>query len=69
VSVDDAPERFVVLKASGSRFAYVQDTEERRTVKRYDILRSYGGYGGWTCATMHADNLNATTPKEADDGR
>ncbi|XTQ92607.1 hypothetical protein ACQR5W_11850 [Xanthomonas sacchari] len=52
-------DRYVVLKASGSRFADVQDTEMRRTVHRYDIFRTYGGVDGWDAATKHAANLNA----------
>ena len=51
-------DRFVVLKVSGSRFAYVQDTQERKTVKRYDVLRRYGKHDGWTCAKNHAETLN-----------
>src|SRR5690606_7229413 len=47
--VDEAPPRYVCLKAEGSRYAYVNDTQEARTVKRYDILRRYGGVDGWSC--------------------
>lgn len=50
----DEPKRFVVLKASGSRYAYVQDTQERRTVKKYDIFKG----DGWTYAERHAEQLN-----------
>lgn len=51
--------RYVVLKASGSRFAYVQDTHGPRTVKRYNIFRNYGRFDGWTAASRHMDALNA----------
>src|SRR3546814_3789203 len=43
------PERYVTLKATGSRYAYVNDTQAGKTVKRYDIFRRYGGRDGWTC--------------------
>lgn len=56
--MSDEPQRYVVLKASGSRFAYVQDTHELRTVKRYDIFKNYGKQNGWECAKRHADALN-----------
>jgi hypothetical protein len=46
---------FVVLKASGSRYAYVNDTQEGKTIARYDILRG----DGWTHAHKYADRLNA----------
>lgn len=59
--VDEAVPRYVCLKAEGSRYAYVNDTQESRTVKRYDIFRRYGGVDGWTCATEHAASLNALT--------
>lgn len=49
-----APLRYVVLKASGSRFAYVQDTQEGRTVKRYNIFKG----DGWANASRHAEILN-----------
>ncbi len=52
--VDESP-RYVVLKASGSRFAYVQDTQERRTVTRWDILRN----DGWAKADKQCERLNA----------
>ena len=41
-SCSRATPRYVVLKASGSRYAYVNDTEEGRTVKRYDIFKGNG---------------------------
>lgn len=47
--------RYVVLKASGSRYAYVQDTHGPSTVKRYDIFKG----DGWTKANKHAAHLNA----------
>ena len=56
--VIEAPKRFVVLKASGSRFAYVNDTEKGRTVKRYDILKGHGKANGWEMANAHAKQLN-----------
>ena len=49
-----APLRYVVLKASGSHFAYVQDTHEGRTVKRYNIFKG----DGWEYAKRHAEILN-----------
>ena len=52
-------DRYVVLKASGSRFAYVQDTHGPRTVKRYDVLKGDGDRNGWEMATRHAQALNA----------
>ncbi|MCL6710472.1 hypothetical protein M8R20_46120 [Pseudomonas sp. R2.Fl] len=55
----DEPPRFVVLKASGSRFAYVNDTLKGVTVKRYDILKGDGKRNGWNMAKRHADDLNA----------
>lgn len=61
--------RFVVLKASGSRFAYVNDTLRSRTVRRYDILRSYGGTNGWERAVTHASRLNALVPDPQPDGQ
>src|SRR3546814_20896125 len=53
------PERYVTLKATGSRYAYVNDTQAGKTVKRYDIFRRSGGRDGWTCASEHAPSLNA----------
>ncbi|WP_414497207.1 hypothetical protein [Stenotrophomonas maltophilia] len=50
---NDLP-RYVVLKASGSRFAYVNDTHERRTVTRWDILKS----NGWDKAELQCKRLN-----------
>lgn len=49
--------RYVVLKASGSRYAYVNDTEEGRTVKRYDIFKN----NGWERAEKHCAALNKPT--------
>ena len=49
-----APLRYVVLKASGSQYAYVQDTQEGRTVKRYSIFKG----DGWANAKRHAEILN-----------
>ncbi|OZI59908.1 hypothetical protein [Bordetella genomosp. 11] len=57
------PERFVVLKASGSRYAYVNDTLLGKTVKRYDILR-----GGWINAELHAARLNRDVAMTAAQG-
>ncbi|MBW9334538.1 hypothetical protein FEE59_13550 [Herbaspirillum sp. RU 5E] len=48
------PERYVVLKASGSQYAYVQDTHARKTIKRYDIFKR----NGWDQALIHAKRLN-----------
>lgn len=50
-----APPRYVVLKASGSRYAYVNDTLERRTITRWDILRG----DGWAKADAQCARLNA----------
>lgn len=55
--------RYAVIKVSGSRFAYVQDTVERKTVARYDILRSYGGIDGWSRASEYAGRLNASAER------
>lgn len=49
------PKRFVILKESGSRFAYVNDTELGRTVKRFDVLKG----DGWGKAERLATRLNA----------
>ncbi len=46
--------RYVVLKASGSRYAYVNDTHERRTVTRWDIFRK----NGWSKADLQCKRLN-----------
>lgn len=56
MSIDSAkdPPRYVVLKASGSRYAYVQDTHERRTVTRWDIFRK----NGWSKADLQCKRLN-----------
>jgi hypothetical protein len=62
-------DRFVVVKASGSRFAYVNDTQEGRTVKRYDILKGTGRRNGWEAAKAHAESLNADLAKEQSRGR
>lgn len=61
-------DRFVVLKVSGSRFAYVNDTLEGRTVKRYDVLKN----DGWAKAERHAATLNAearATPNETKEAK
>lgn len=55
---DPEPLRYVVLKAPGSRFAYVQDTQELRTVRRYDILKGQGDANGWSRANRDAEILN-----------
>lgn len=63
--------RYVVLKASGSRFAYVQDTRAGRTVKRYNIFKNYAGIDGWSFANRHASRLNAAISdhgRESGDG-
>src|SRR3546814_3168689 len=52
------PERYVTLKATGSRYAYVNDTQAGKTVKRSDIFRRYGARDGRTCASDHAASLN-----------
>lgn len=57
--------RYVVLKASGSYFAYVTDTQKGKTVKRYNIFRRYGRSDGWDCAKRHADALNEKDTAEA----
>ncbi|MDX3985932.1 MAG: hypothetical protein QHC88_11835, partial [Achromobacter sp.] len=46
--------RYVVLKASGSRYAYVNDTLEGRTVKRFDVING----DGWEHASLLAVRLN-----------
>lgn len=61
-------DRYVVLKVSGSRFAYVQDTQERRTVKRYDILKGEGKHNGWNMAEAHAAALNSDHQQNAAQG-
>src|SRR3546814_13235255 len=53
------PERYVTLKATGSRYAYVNDTQAGKTVKRYDIFRRYGGRAGRNCASEHSAGLKA----------
>ena len=60
------PERYVCLKATGSRYAYVNDTQAGKTVERYDIFRRYGGRDGWTCASEHAASLNAIAAQQAE---
>lgn len=60
--------RFVVLKASGSRYAYVNDTQEGRTVARYDIFKKYGKYDGWQGAEAHADRLESAI-RQATEGK
>ncbi|MEI2416151.1 hypothetical protein V8Z80_08195 [Orrella sp. JC864] len=52
---EPTPDRYVVLKAPGSRYAYVNDTQEGKTVKRYDVLKG----DGWAKAESHARVLNA----------
>lgn len=61
---EDEPERFVVLKASGSRYAYVNDTLLGKTVKRYDVLRG----DGWGDAKRHAERLNRDALNSAGEG-
>lgn len=51
--------RYVVQKASGSRYAYVRDTLLGATVRRYDILKGAGRWNGWNLADAHAKRLNA----------
>lgn len=46
--------RYVVLKASGSRYAYVNDTQEGRSINRFDILKG----DGWKYAHEFADRMN-----------
>lgn len=58
-----APARFVVLKAAGSRYAYVNDTLALKTLRRFDIFKD----DGWTRAEKFAAALNSgdaarTTP-------
>jgi hypothetical protein len=56
---DEQPEpRYRVLKASGSRYAYVIDTVEGGSKGRYDVLKG----NGWTKADKHAATLNAAQP-------
>lgn len=54
IDTENDPPRYVVLKASGSRFAYVNDTHERRTVTRWDILKA----NGWGKAELQCKRLN-----------
>lgn len=51
---EKAPPRCVVLKASGSRYAYVQDNHERRAVTRWEIFRK----NGWSKADLQCKRLN-----------
>lgn len=46
--------RYVVLKASGSRYAYVNDTQEGRSINRFDVLKG----DGWKYAHEFADRMN-----------
>lgn len=46
--------RYVVLKASGSRYAYVNDTQEGRSINRFDVLKGEG----WKYAHELADRMN-----------
>ncbi|MFY2582100.1 hypothetical protein [Achromobacter xylosoxidans] len=48
------PKRYVVLKASGSRYAYVNDTQEGRSINRFDVLKG----DGWRYAHEFADRMN-----------
>lgn len=48
------PKRYVVLKASGSRYAYVNDTQEGRSINRFDVLKG----DGWKYAHEFADRMN-----------
>lgn len=47
-------QRYVILKASGSRYAYINDTHEGKTVRRFDILKG----DGWGDAERLARRLN-----------
>ena len=51
----DGAKRYVVLKEVGSRYAYIQDTHQRRTVTRWGILRDRG----WAKADKQCERLNA----------
>src|SRR3546814_20894390 len=62
------PERYVTLKATGSRYAYVNDTQAGKPVKRYDIFRRCGGRDGGTCASEHAARLKANTTQQTEGG-
>src|SRR3546814_14323982 len=62
------PARYVTLKPTGSRYAYVNDTQAGKTVKRYEIFRRYGGREGWTCASENAASLNAIAAQQAEGG-
>lgn len=46
--------RYKVTKVSGSRYAFVIDTESGISIKRYDIFKR----NGWDYADRHAANLN-----------
>ncbi|MFY3310923.1 hypothetical protein [Achromobacter ruhlandii] len=48
------PKRYVVLKASGRRYAYVNDTQEGRSINRFDVLKG----DGWRYAHEFADRMN-----------
>lgn len=53
-SSEAGPRRYVVLKAAGSRYAYVNDAQEGRTMRRFDVLKG----DGWGDAVRMADRLN-----------
>lgn len=55
---EGAAQRYVVQKQSGSRYAYVKDTQSGRILGRYDILKGVGKRNGWNLADAHADRLN-----------
>ena len=57
--------RYLVVKASGSRYAYVTDSLKGRVIKKYDVLKGRDWANGWNIAKRHADRLNAETAKEA----
>lgn len=46
--------RYVVLKSSRSRYAYVNDTQEGRSINRFDVLKG----DGWKYAHEFADRMN-----------
>src|SRR3546814_13281711 len=52
-------ERYVTLKATGSRYAYVNEQQAGKTVQRYDSCRRYGGRAGRNSASEHLAGLNA----------
>lgn len=66
-TMDAAPNRFVVLKAIGSRYAYVNDTLRGRTVERYNILKGVGKRNGWSLAKARAKRLNDAAMRGGED--